>query len=286
MADEQRILTEAIALYQPRQIVILFSGGYDSMITAQVVKGLDTGGVPVSTWAIDTKLSADGWREYVESVANELAFPDFNIYDNQSGYNEFEDWVKSQGCPYTPDGHLRAYHRLKDRAIAAIHMLYKQERRDKNLFVSGMRRDESLKRHNVAEYSKFTKSNICFCSPIVHWSNERVTAHRIENDLPHNPFYETVGGSGDCQCNWGNFCTLGKLQKHSPRLAGGNVATLDRLSRDGHGYGWDETPPPEWMKYQQALFPDELGEFLCSNCSRGGDKHRVAEEVYLQRSGV
>ena len=285
--EEQRILTDAIRAYNPRQIVILFSGGYDSMVTAHLTRGLDTEGIPVGTWAIDTKLSADGWLEYVAGVAVELALPDFHIYDNQSGYEEFEKWVSAQGCPRSKLGHNRAYNRLKNRAIAAIHMLYKQGWRDKTLFVTGIRRSESVARKDWPEHGKNDKSNICYCCPILHWSDERVTGYRIQHDLPANPFYDTVKGSGDCQCNWGNFIKLARLQKFSPKLAAGNVAQLDRLSRERHGYGWDEEPPPDWMKYQATLFPEELdGVFLCSNCSRGGDKHKKAEEVYLQRHGV
>lgn len=287
MKSEQQILVEAIELYKPRHIAVLFSGGYDSMATAHRMKSINTDGLPVSTWAIDTKLSADGWTDYVEGVAGELSLPDFHIYNNQSGYAEFERWVTEHGCPYSPGGHNRGYNRLKNRAIDAIHMRYKQNRSDTTLFVTGVRRSESVARAQWSEYSRKKKSNICYVCPIVYWSDERIANYRIQNDLPTNPFYDTVGGSGDCQCNWGNFCTLKKLQQYSPRLANGNVATLDRLSREHHGYGWDENPPPDWMKYQGVLFPDELDSLsLCSNCSRSIDKHRIAEAVYLQRHGL
>ena len=280
--NEQRIMSEAIEVYSPRHVVILFSGGYDSMIAAYVTKQLDTHGIPVSTWSINTMLSADGWLAYVQSVADELKLPDFNIWHNEKGFEQFKEFVRLTGCPRTRAGHTHAYRRLKERAIAGMHMLYKRERRDKTLFVSGMRRAESAARQNADEHHKPEKSNLCFVAPIVHWSDEQVARFRIENDFPTNPFYDTVRGSGDCQCNWGNFISLGTLQRYSPELAAGNVAIVDQLSREATGVGWDGS-----IEAQLPLFDVQEceleGEFLCSNCSRGGDKHRIAEKVYAQR---
>lgn len=281
----QHILSEAIELYKPRQIVCLFSGGYDSMVTTHLVHQLDTHGYPMSTWAIDTKLSADGWPEFVRAVAGELQFSLFSIYDNQRGFEENVELVRKYGCPYSPQGHTTTYQRLKERGMDAIHMMYKKGVHDKTLFVSGMRRAESAKRSNADEYHRLSKSNKCFVAPIVHWSDEEVTRYRIENDLPENPFYATVRGSGDCQCNWGNFIDYASLSHYSPVLAAGNVALLDSLSRENHGYGWDENPPKKVDKNQMSLLPeaDLNGPFLCTNCSRRGNKHALAEQVLLQR---
>lgn len=284
MKIPQRILTEAIELYRPRQIVCLFSGGYDSMVATHLAHRLDTGGVPMSVWAIDTKLSADGWADYVSSVAEELQFKDFSIYDNQRGFAQFVMWVTGHGCPYTLGMHGRAYHRLKERGIEAIHMLYKVARHDKTLFVSGMRRAESANRADMPEYSRKGTQNICFVAPVIHWSDEDIAQYRIENDLPDNHFYGTVRGSGDCQCNWGNFIDYEVLEHFSPKLAAGNVALLDSISREHHGYGWDGVPPVTVHPDQMSLLEDDsCGPFLCSNCSRRSGKHEAAERVLLQR---
>lgn len=286
MKHPQQILTEAINLYEPRSIVCLFSGGYDSMCATHLAHRLDTHGVPMSVWSIDTKLPADGWLDYVSGVAEELQFRDFHIYDNQKGFEQFVRWVTEQGCPYTPGMHGRCYHRLKERAIEAIHMLYKQDYHDKTLMLTGMRRSESRDRRTMPEYSRKGSSNICFVAPVIHWIEEDIAHYRIDNDLPDNPFYGTVKGSGDCQCNWLNAIDYERLEHFSPNLAGGNVALLDRLSRENHGYGWDGVPPIPVHPDQMSLIDidDELcGPFLCSNCSRRSGKHQAAEQVLLQR---
>ncbi len=284
MKEPQQILTEAIQLYKPRQIVCLFSGGYDSMCATHLAHELNTHGVPMATWAIDTKLSADSWVDYVTSVSQELHFTNFGVYDNQKGFDSFVKFVSDCGAPYTKSAHTYCFRHLKERAMDRLHMMYKKDRQDKTLFLSGMRRAESRERSSAEEYHRAGKSNKIFVSPIVSWSNEQVAIYRSVNDLPDNPFYSTVKGSGDCQCNWGNFIDLETLQHFSPHLASGNVALLDEISKANHGYGWDGIPSPNVAPGQLPLLPDcDLnGPFLCSGCSRKGNKH-LAESVMLQR---
>lgn len=279
MREPQHILSEAIELYKPVQVVCLYSGGYDSLCATHLAHRLDTHGVPMAVWSIYTNLAADGWREYVSQVATELDFAKFSIYDNVKGFEQFTEFVRLCGAPYSRAGHKHAYRRLKDRAISAIHMLYKVNRHDKTLFLSGMRRAESRDRKDADEYHQEKKSSKCFVSPLVHWSDEDIASYRIDHDLPDNPFYSTVKGSGDCQCNWGNFIKRHQLRRYSPKLEAGNVAMLDKLSKENHGYGWDEVPP---NPHQPSLFDEDDSTFLCSNCSRV-DKQAATEWAIMQR---
>ena len=237
----------------------------------------------LKVWSIDTMLSADGWREYVSAVADESGW-DHAIFSNETGFAQFVQTVKEKGCPRTRTMHTYVYQKLKERAIDALHMMYKKTRNDKTLFVSGMRRAESKYRQNADEVARVGKSNKIFVAPIVYWSDEHCAQYRIDNDLPDNPFYGTVKGSGDCQCNWGNFITMGTLQLYSPKLAAGNVAMLDQISRDLHGYGWDGSPNME------PLFPISAPEepqmttpFLCAGCKRKHERTEAQEYVMMQR---
>lgn len=254
----------AIAKWKPSHIICLFSGGYDSMIMSHIMNQLDFG-LPMTTYAIDTKLSADGWLDYVQEVAKKLGWP-FGIYDNEAGWWEFVEWVTLMGCPNTPTGHRRAYTRLKDRGVDGLLKQYKTSWHDKVLFISGIRKSESREREKLTEpINRRGKSNAIFVNPLFWWSDRDCLNYRITHDLPVNPFYETVGGSGDCQCNWGNFITYQKLLKHSPILARGNVKILQEISNKYHGFGWDNLPA------NQLSFLDRLdsGEFwLCQGCKR------------------
>lgn len=279
--QEQRILTTAIETWQPVAIVSLFSAGYDSTIATHILHQLDTDGLPIDVWSIDTQLAADGWREYVTSVANMFNWH-FKIYDNKKGFKQYLKYVEGMGCPRTRKGHTYAFFRLKERGIDAILKMYKTNRGDRVLFVSGMRRAESPNRKNHPEFERIGRSCKVFASPIVHWSNDQCDRYRIENNLPDNPFYGTVKGSGDCQCNWGRFITLRMLQKHSPELAAGNVAEIDRLSRELHGYGWDGKPAAQTEMFEEFEDDSELtGPFLCEGCSRA--KVRVPSKTIEYR---
>lgn len=284
LLEPQRILTTAIKEWQPVALVSLFSGGYDSMITTHILHHLDTHKLPVQVWAIDTQLAADGWHSYVHGVANGLGW-NFQIYDNKKGFKQFVRSVTQKGCPRTRKMHTFVFQKLKERGFDAILMMNKTKRSDKVLFVSGMRRAESTDRQNADEVSRIGKSNKIFASPIVHWTNEECDWYRIEHGLPDNPFYNTVRGSGDCQCNWGNFITIRTLQKFSPKLANGNVALLDKISRELHGYGWDGA-----IEGQAEMFDDFDDEatltspFFCAGCSRRKIRPpaRIVEQRILQ----
>lgn len=281
LTNPQRILTTAIEIWKPVALVSLFSGGYDSMITTHVLHRLDTHGLPIQVWAIDTKLAADGWSEYVTGVAAGQGW-NFQIYDNLKGFAEFVELVKKFGCPRSRQGHTTVFRRLKERGFDAILKMNKQKINDKVLFVSGMRRAESPERANSAEVERVGKSNKIFAAPIIDWSNDDCDLYRVENNLPDNPFYNTVKGSGDCQCNWGNFIDMRTLQKYSPKLAMGNVGIIDHISRGIHGYGWDGA-----IEGQEEFLKDYPGEaeltspFLCAGCSRA--KHRAPARLVEQR---
>jgi len=262
------IIQGAIADWKPVAVVSLYSGGYDSAVATHVAQRLQT--MPV--WSVNTMLSADGWREYVTKTATAQGW-DHHIYDNEKGYAEFVTWVGYHGCPNGPAGHSRAYQRLKERAIYRILMSYKQQRTDKVLFVTGIRRAESVKRAAIAQaVNRNGTSNIIFCNPLLDWSDNDCTNYRWDNGLPDNPFYSTVKGSGDCQCNWGNFITVRKLQQYSPVLWAERVAELDAISRAKHGYGWDGAIEGQVEMFDDALEPS-FG--LCSQCSR--DKGALVE---------
>lgn len=280
--DEQRILDEAIAAYEPHIIICLFSGGYDSMIATHMIhEYLDTHGIPMKVWSIDTCMAADGWVEYVTGIGEKYGW-DHIVHRNEKGFEQFVTMVEHSGCPRTKSYHKHAFRRLKERSIDFAHMSHKQHVNDKTLFISGMRREESADREDADEYHRVTKSSKCFCAPIVKWAAEQCMVYRVENDLPENPFYETVKGSGDCQCNWGNFISLGTLELHSPNLAAGNVRRVHEISLQKHGYGWDGTKAGDSLiDIPNPQLRDEVmtTPFLCSACSRVKPAPPTIEEI-------
>lgn len=277
------IINTAIADWNPSTIVCLYSGGYDSLCATHLVHSFGLG-LPVLVYSIDTKLSADGWSNYVSAVARQYKW-NHHVYDNEKGFNEYKEWVTEYGCPYSDAGHNRAYNRLKDRGIDAILKKHKLHNHDKVLFVSGIRKAESFKRSKLTDpIQRKGEMNAIFANPLFWWTDNDVLNYRVDNDLPDNPFYKTVGGSGDCQCNWGRFITLRKLARHSPVLAAGNVAAIDEISRRYHGYGWDGTPEGQQELIEMDEDEGSVSPFLCSNCSRRKTPgyQEAQEQQYIQ----
>jgi len=288
MKKWQEILSEALEEIKPVAAVCLFSGGYDSMISTSLAyqywreNDID---ISLHTTAIDTMLSADGWRGFVTMCAKVLNFDHFGIYSNLPGYQQFLDLVGHHGCPYSRQGHTNTYRRLKERGIEATLKSLKTNRRDRVLFITGVRRAESVARSDAEEYSQKGHSSAWFASPILYWSDEDSLKYRMEKDFPTNPFYETVGGSGDCQCNWGNFINLETLEEHAPETAA-KVREIDQLSKEKHGWGWCDTP--DWLalrklKAGQMSLAAFAANDLCAGCERPKPNRRAAEELAMMR---
>jgi 3'-phosphoadenosine 5'-phosphosulfate sulfotransferase (PAPS reductase)/FAD synthetase len=290
----RKIIQDAIDEYKPVSIVALYSGGYDSLVMTHVVHN-HFGGIKVRS--INTMMSADGWEDYVRKVASRYGW-NHGVYRNERGFEQYKKWVAGQGQPYTPSSHHKVYNRLKGRAIDAMKRDEKRghSRTAKVLFLSGIRKFEgaSAKRAKLTSpYSHY--GSAVFCNPLFWWRDDDLIKYRIANNLPENPFYDTVSGSGDCQCNWGQFTDMETLVKHSPELAKGNVSEIDRISRENHGYGWGESPDywtQQEKKGQRTLFdlPEsddaQTTPFLCANCSRGKDnKSNEAEANHMFQRG-
>lgn len=297
LMQPQQIIDKAIQDWQPVAVICAYSGGYDSLVTTHLAhtaldlhtpSGASEGrGLPLSVWSIDTKLSADGWVEYVRDIGKRYGWQ-HTVHDNQAGFNQFVKLVIKTGCPYSREGHEATFNRLKGRSFDELLRRYKGKWRDKVLVLSGIRQSESAQRQKLTEpVQRRGESNLIFANPIFYWSEEQLTRYRTLHNLPENPFYNTVGGSGDCQCNWGNFITLDALKRYSPNLAAGNVKTLDEISKRLHGYGWDGEARDQGKLFDKDTL--DYGElttpFLCSNCSRSKrtDRAQAAEFVALQR---
>jgi 3'-phosphoadenosine 5'-phosphosulfate sulfotransferase (PAPS reductase)/FAD synthetase len=283
----QQRLTNALHETNPIAVIALYSGGYDSLVSTALTVDYWRQYAPphpLHIASINTMLSADGWREYVSGVAEELEWGNHLIINNTTGYDEFLELVRQHGCPYSRQGHQAVFNRLKDRAIADLIRHFKQNHPRNNsnvLFVSGMRRDESPERANMPEFSRRRDTSGWFVAPIIDWSDEAVTRYRLGRGLPLNPFYETLGGSGDCYCNWGNFVTLPQLQQHAPHLHQ-KAALIDDISRQHHGYGYAEKP--DW-RTRRKLEAGEVPIFdlsnLCAGCATPKPSRAEAEATRL-----
>ena len=279
------ILNRAYDYWQPSWIFCLYSGGYDSVCSAHIgVAWAREKGIEHKTKVIslDTNVSADGWREYVSRVARREGWT-HEIWDNPQPEFYYEN-AREFGFPHTKEMHWKImYRNLKERTLDAVRAAHKGNRRDRCMLVSGMRRAESAQRANTPELLEDGAG--LWVSPLVNWTDVNVWEHRTALGFEENPFYETVGGSGDCECNWGQFVDLETLERYSPQLAGRIRPVHEHCLRE-HGYGYGEKP-------SNGLIAERAGQMtlegiepimnLCATCSRAKpDGSKMLEWRLLQ----
>lgn len=270
IADAERILTESYNRWKPSWIFCLYSGGYDSLCATHItVAWANRLGIAdrVKVISLDTNVSADGWRDYVMTVAESLGW-NHEIWMNPNPDFYYEN-SKQYGMPYTKLMHGTViYRNLKEKTLDKVRSSYKTAHRDRCMLVSGMRREESLQRATTPE--QLEDGAGLWVAPLVEWTSSDALHYRTDNALPENPFYETLGGSGDCYCNWHCNNTLAQLWKHSPNLAS-RIEPVHNYCLEHHGWGYGERP-------SNALIAERRGQLtlpgveplvsLCASCER------------------
>jgi hypothetical protein len=235
---------------------------------------------------LDTGVSADGYIEWCKAQAMGRYSP-FVVWDNPDvGFEWYVNNAYEHGYGYTRQHHNTMYYRmLKERTIAKILRHYKKHRHDRVMFISGVYRAESMARRNLPETERHGAA--VWVSPCVHWQKSDFIQYRATHELPDNPFYGTVGGSGDCQCNWGQFISLDELYTHSPRLAL-KLKAVDSLIVARHGWGYGQAPSAglQAERAGQMVLPGiaPLAPNLCEGCQRVKPQHNDAlDDLIMQR---
>lgn len=274
------ILDRAYKHWRPNWIFLLYSGGYDSVCSTHIgnawAKAVLHGRVKVIS--ADTGVAADGWREYVTRVANREGWT-HEIWDNPNP-EFYYDNTREFGFPYTKPMHGTViYRNLKERTFDAVRRAHKVSARDRCMLVTGMRRDESVDRANTPEWVE--DGAALWVSPLVNWTKRDIYEYRVVHNFEPNPFYETVGGSGDCECNWGQFTDIDTLERYSPKLAA-KIRPLHEYCRATFGYGYGERGDNDDLLAERAgqmtLPGIESIVNLCASCSRAKPDASIALE--------
>jgi 3'-phosphoadenosine 5'-phosphosulfate sulfotransferase (PAPS reductase)/FAD synthetase len=217
--DEARaILAEAIRLYQPSALVGLFSGGHDSLCACHVASEHP---LFVGCAHINTGIGFERTRTFVRQTCKkygwrlqELYPPPFSPrldkrrpgidYDHLPAY---ESLVMHYGFP-GPAGHRVMYNRLKERCLRRLVHTLKKHSRDRVAFVSGVRREESMRRMGI-EQAHTREGCRVWIAPLINWTSTDKRAYMQAQRLPHNEIVEMACMSGECLC--GAFARPGEL---------------------------------------------------------------------------
>lgn len=281
-----RILNEAVSEHKPSILIACFSGGYDSMVMTHIVNQWvkdESVSIPLLVAAVDTGISADGWRNYVSWAAQVMDVKRFEIWGND--LQKWRDDVLERGFVYRKKQHPFYFYYLKQRAFRSMVAHFKTDLHDRVMFLNGIRRAESIERRNAPEIER--KGSGVFVNPILYWSNEEVAQYRIDNALPMNPFYDRTHNSGDCLCNWHNRISLNDIQKWG-KEAWKIIEPLHQHNLEAFGYGYDQEPPASIKLEaagQQRLFDwdTDCTPNLCLGCNKPEPNNDALDFVALQR---
>src|ERR1700689_4484474 len=200
----EKIIREALLEYKPVAVVLMVSGGHDSVtnahISASILKNIGimdfvvyhgdtTIGIPETQYYVMDICDLYEWSLHVRRAPN----PD-DWYDNI---------VAKHGFPGpTRSAHQFMYRRLKERALRhfVTHTLKSSPfARENVLLLSGVRKDESLIRMGYQETMSKDASR-CWANPIFYWSEQDCKDYMKANLMPLNPVKERICISGECLC--------------------------------------------------------------------------------------
>jgi 3'-phosphoadenosine 5'-phosphosulfate sulfotransferase (PAPS reductase)/FAD synthetase len=258
------ILEEAIQEHDPVAVFGLFSGGHDSLCATSIAAKHPRFTAAVH---INTGIGVEETREFVRETCEREGWPLLE-YKREGHGQTYEELAIRFGFP-GPAGHPFMYRRLKERQIERLIREHKQERKDRIVLVTGMRREESVRRmaHGdlAPDSSGYRRRGAqVWTSPLRDWSKIDVNAYLEAESLPRNAVVDMIHMSGECLC--GSYAKpeeMQELEQWFPDTA----ARLHELERKveaaGHlrcvwGHKGDDV-----NEQQQRLFPILP---LCQSC--------------------
>lgn len=247
------VINNAVAEYKPSHVFALFSGGHDSVCSLRVA--MDHPQFRAAVY-IDTGTGLPETREYVHETARALGVP---LLEYRTPPETYRDMVLKHGFP-GPAQHLPCYSLLKERRLRELTREHKQGPRDRILLVSGVRRDESVRRMGTTAEVQRDGARV-FVAPILDWAATERLPFMAAHGIRPSPVVANLHRSGECNC--GAFATPGELDFMAlwyPRMAD-YLRNLERevFQRLPHAARWGERP-------QEPVPDEQMWLPLCQSC--------------------
>lgn len=256
------ILTQAVNEHHPVAVIAALSGGHDSIVVTDIMYRWlrrSAYAFKIGTLAIRTGLAADGWERLIEAMCYCGNYTGLEFAEGK-GREWYSQNVAEFGFGFTPGHHVTYYRMLKQEAIRSHMKQTKLKRRDRVLYVTGVRRSESLKRQSTADVIR--SGSRVTVNAIAHWEDEDIERY-TKALLPwyHNPYYELHGTSGDCFCGWTHLHRIADFDEESPELAS-YLHALNAKQVESGSWQYGEVPELDSPSPSQSMPADSL----CVNC--------------------
>jgi len=212
LTNADDIVARAIELHHPAKTFVLSSGGNDSMVLLDYARknwGFDAV-VHVNTGTGVRERGVDITSQFLADYCADLGLPLIVLHPPKSYEELFLDDPIIDGLP-GPGMHHIAYNRLKERALRVFVKEQKNHWRDRIMFLTGIREQESTIRMGYQESIIDRVGAQVWVNPIYRWTDAEMAEYRQVHNLALNPVAEHLHISGECLC--GCFAKPGELDE-------------------------------------------------------------------------
>jgi 3'-phosphoadenosine 5'-phosphosulfate sulfotransferase (PAPS reductase)/FAD synthetase len=239
LSQSQEIINKALADYKPYAVVLMLSGGHDSLLAYHVAKALD---VPMTH--IMHGITGTGIKEttdFARKVGEEsgLSWLEANAGDSYERYVLRKGFY---GIGHT--AHTMAYHTLKSEHFKkALSRHIRQGQKGRNiLLINGARRQESQNRKlSMIQPIKVDKGNI-WVNIVNDWS--ALDRNTFLSEYERNPVYDILHRSAECLCGtMQNQETRKEVSYWFPKWGGWLVDLEREACNRGFCWKWGEDLP-------------------------------------------
>lgn len=262
----REIVNRAIAEYSPYAIVMMFSGGDDSLTAYHVAKTL---GIPITHFMHGvTNTGITETTDFARQVGEQSGLK----YLEANAGNAFADYVLRKGFFGIGEiAHENAYHILKNqRFVSTLSQHIRNKKRNRNiLLLTGARKQESNRRKLMTMNPVRPDGPNIWVSMINDWT--KLECLEFLDGHKRNPVTEILHRSGECLC--GTMQSLETRREVSYWFPYWGK-WLDDLEQDackrGFCWKWGEDLPPKIKAKKAREKAIRNGQLewlpLCQNC--------------------
>lgn len=274
LVRSQEIYNEAVAQFRPYAVVLMLSGGNDSITAAEVTRALR---LPVDF--VLHGVTGTGIQETLEFVRR--VGPTYGArYIEANAGDAYEQYVIRKG--FFGRGrmaHTYAYHILKHQRFAgAISRHIRQHKRGRNIILlNGARLAESENRkHNLSQVfnpDPSTASTI-WVNLIHPWSKQDCEVFLADQKSHANPVTQKLCRSGECLCGtMQDKATAIEAAFYFPRWGEWLDGVRQRVFAAGHTWDWGEDVPKRVAQEKAGQIAIPFPDFqpACVRCLVGSE---------------
>lgn len=255
-------ISQALADEKPSAVFALFSGGHDSLCSTHVA----------SEWPefsgvvhINTGIGIEQTREFVRDACEAQGWPLHEVKTEAI----YEDLVMERGgFPAGPESHNSMLFYLKQKPLRAFIQEQKQGRSDRIGLVTGIRKQESVRRMGSGISVPVRRVGAqLWLNPILDWTKLDCNHYIEANDLPRNEVSDLLHRSGECLCGaLARREELLDIERWYPEV-GQRIRDLEARAKDAGlaDHFWAMRSP---VSADQIELTEPTGEPLCMSCER------------------